>query len=144
MASKAVSDAIEARIGSTWTGADGIVLRVLALNSNADARPADGSPFIEVTYPVSNEQWLTIGSPGSNTFKEEGAFRVILNESRAVGLARASTWIDELRTLYRGVSLLSGALQCFEAPPAAINDANDLGNYYQFSFAVPYRYFFQG
>lgn len=139
MASKAVVDAVEARLGTSWASADGNTLPVLGLNSS-DQRPADGSAFIEITYPVANEEWLTVGAPGSNTFREEGAFRIIVNEERTRGMARAQGWIDELRALFRGVQLLSGYMQCFSAPPAVINDDNDLGNYFQFSFSVPYTY----
>ncbi len=150
MASKAVVDAIEGNIGAIvggvrkWTSTDGNILPVLGLNDNSDKRPTDGSPFIAIEYPVANEIWFTTGSPGANTFKEEGAFRIVLSEQKSIGTARAQGWVDELRALFRGIQLLSGALQCFEAPPSAINNSSDLGSYFEFSFAVPYHYYIQG
>jgi len=151
MASAAVVSAIEGAIGTIvngtrqWTsGVTGDVLPVLNLNDSADKRPTNGAPFIVLEYPVSNEQWLTVGAPGANIFKEIGGFRIILSEKRTVGMARAYGWIDELRTLFRGITFLSGALQCFESPPSVINNDSDLGNYFEFSFVVPYRYYIQG
>ena len=143
MASKAVIDAIEAVIGSTWSSVDGNVLPVIGLNGQSQP-PADGSPHIEIEYPVANETWLTMGDPGNNQFREDGAFRLIINEERSLGIGRAQAWVDELRALYRGKAFLSGALQCGPASAPVINDANDLGNYFQFTFAVTYRFYLFG
>lgn len=132
----AVADAVEAKIGSSWTSADGNVLPVRLLNEQGDP-PADGSPFIVIEYPVRNETQQSLGSPGSNYFKEEGVFRIVVNERRTFGTTRVRSWVDELRTLFRGQNL-STTVQCFEASGPAITEANDLGNYWQMSFVVRY------
>lgn len=150
MASAAVVNAIEGNIGTVvngvrqWTSQDGNVLRVLGLNDSQDLRPTNGAPFLVVEYPVANEKWMSVGSPGSNQFKELGAFRIIVSEQRSRGKARALGWIDELRTLFRGQQFLSGALICFEASPSVLNDSSDLGNYFEFSTIVSYWNYFQG
>ncbi len=132
----AVADAVESHIGgAVWTAGDGNVLAVLGLNSDGQS-PADGSPFIEIEYPVRNERQVSLGSPGNNHFKEEGAFRVVLNERRGIGMQRARTWIDELRTLFRGQRI--DPIVCFEATGPVINNSNDLGDYWQMSFVVRY------
>lgn len=142
MASKAVVDAVEARLATNgaWMSIDGNALPVIGMNTEGEA-PADGRPHIEVTYPVANERQLTLGSPGSNQWKEDGAFRIIINERRGIGIARANGWAEELATLFRGVALASGAIQCFGASPPVINSGNDLGNYWQMSFVVAYWFF---
>lgn len=142
MPSKAVSDAVEAQIGTTWTSIDGTPLQVLGLNSSGQG-PASGSPHIIVTYPVANERQFSIGAPGSNDWAEDGAFRIIVNAARGQGTSIPLGWCDELRALFRGKTL-SDTVQCHEAGPPVMNDANDLGNYYQFSFAVVYRYYITG
>lgn len=132
----AVADAVEAQIGSTWTSSDATALVVRGLNAEGEP-PADGSPFIAIEYPVRNETQQSLGNPGSNFFKEEGFFRIIVNEQRGRGTSRVRAWITELRALFRGQNL-SSTVQCFEASGPAITDANDLGNYWQMSFVVRY------
>lgn len=137
----AVADAVEGYIGAAWTAADGIVLPVVGLNSQGQG-PADGSPFIEIEYPVRNETQRTLGDPGNNLFKEEGGFRVIVNEQRGGGTARSRAWIDELRALFRGKYI--PPIQCFEASGPVTNDANDLGNFWQLSISIRYWTFVPG
>jgi hypothetical protein len=146
MASPSVVNAIEGNIGAVvsgvrqWTSQDGSVLRVLTLNDGDDRRPTDGSAFLVVEYPVANEIQRTTGAPGANIYEEQGAFRIVVNEARSAGTARALGWIEELRNLFRGALFLSGALRCEEAPPSVVNLASDLGNYFELSFAVPYSF----
>ena len=139
--SKAVMDAALARLGATWTSTDGTALAVLDLNA-AGEPPASGSPFIAVELPVANERQLTLGSPGSNQWKEEGAIRIVVNDQRGAGIARIEGWVDELRALFRGQYLSN--IQFFEANAGVINDSNDLGNYFQMSFTVRFWAFVTG
>jgi len=138
MASDEVVAAVEARLGTKWASQDGNALPVIGLNTQGGA-PADGSPHIEVTYPVAKETQLTFGAPGANQWKEEGAFRIIVNEQRAIGTERARGWLKELAILFRG-QFFSG-VQCFAVSPPLMNDGNDLGNYWQMSIAVEYWFF---
>lgn len=131
----ALADAVEGRLGATWTSVDSTALPVVALNGQGET-PLDGSPFIEIEYPVRNESQRTLGAPGANHFKEEGVFRIIVNERRTIGTQRVRAWITELRALFRGQFI--DPVQCFEASGAVINNGNDLGNYWQMSFTVRY------
>lgn len=138
MASPVVIAAVAAKIGgSTWTSSAGVVLPVRGLNLGGET-PADGSAFIEITYPVTIEQQRTTGVPGSNLWLETGTIRIIVNQRRTVGLDQASAWMDELRALFRG-QMLNNDVECLEVSGPSINDSNDLGNYWQMSVVVSYR-----
>lgn len=136
MPSKAVADAVEARLAANWN-----TTPIFGINEQG-MTPGDGSPFVAVQYPVQGENQLTLGSPGANHYREAGAFRVVVNEQRGIAAARALGWCDTLRALFRGQYF--DGVQTFAPSPPVINDANDLGNYFQVSFAVPYRYYIVG
>ena len=136
MASKAVTDAVEARLGASWTSSvDGTVLPVLGLNSR-DQVPADKTAFIVVEYPVANDSQITIGAPGSQVFRESGAFRIIINVSIGGGESQGRGWADELRTLFRGKQF-SGVTTWAPTTPVSV-DSDQRGAYWQLAFVVPY------
>lgn len=138
---KAAYDAIAARLGATWASTDGNVLPVLNVNKDGQS-PADGGPFLALEFPVTNEKQFTLGAPGSNFWKQECVFIVVINEQRGIGNARARGWADELDALYRGQQFSD--VRCFEASGPVINDANDLGNYFQLRIAIRYEFFVTG
>src|SRR6185437_9022672 len=125
---KVAYDAIAERIGSSWTSVDGNALVVQDINK--DEQPsADGTAFIALEFPLTSERQFTIGDPGNNFFKQECVFIIVINEERSKGTSRALGWADELAALYRGK--IFSNVQCFEVSGPAINDKNDLGNYFQ-------------
>ena len=128
---KLVVDAVEARLAAEWSACP-----VVGINSGVDA-PKDGSSHLVVQYPVSNSSQLTIGAPGQNIWREEGAIRVIINRARGDGLSAALTWADQLAALFRGKNF--GGVQTFAPTSPAIDDRNDQGNFFQVSISVPYQ-----
>jgi hypothetical protein len=138
MASLAVMTAIEALIAANWTHTP-----VKALNDVGKV-PDDGSAFLIVTYPVATETLISVGAPGANIYREEGAFRVSLAIPIGHGVnAAAAPWaqrIDTLRAALRGQLLAGGAGVTWEASPPVVNNENDDGAYFMLSFAVPYRF----
>jgi hypothetical protein len=140
MATKAVVDAINAVLGVTWRSLDMTVLPVVGLNGKVVSQ-GDAKPFVLVDYPIAFKKWLTLGDPGNNQFRETGGFRIVINETRGLGIGRAQGWADELASLFQGKEFLSGALQCDEAGVPVVSESNDRGNYFQFSFVVTYRYY---
>ncbi|NVO13899.1 MAG: hypothetical protein HXX10_07670 [Rhodoplanes sp.] len=136
MASAPVTIAVEALLAANWT-----TTPILGTNT-AGQPPADGGPFVAVQYPVARENQHSFGAPGSNAYKETGAFRIVLNIPRGEGLPQALAWADTLRAVFRGVD--TAGVSMFAPSPPVTNDANDLGSYYQISFAVPYWYWLFG
>ena len=137
MASKPVVDAVEARIGATWSDGAGNSLPVFGVNQQGTP-PADGSSYIVIQYPVSNADQSTIGALGANVFREEGAFRIVVNAMRGAGTAQGLGWADQLAALFRGKEF--GGVVTLAPSPPAIDDSNDLGSYFALSVVVPYNY----
>lgn len=138
MALKLVVDAVEARLAAYWNNRTPIYGLNKPLEGEA---PKDSkglpAPFLQVTYPVANSSQLTVGAPGSNWWREEGAIRIEINMRRASGTAEGLTWADELAKLFRGKEF--GGVQTF-APSSPVQDPNnDAGNFYVLSFAIPYQ-----
>lgn len=133
MASLAVMNAVEARLRAGWSRA----LIVSEANTEG-AQPLDGGPYLTVTYPVADETQISVGAPGSNTYREEGAIRFVLSVPFGTGLLQWAAWINELRDLFRG-KVFDGIVT-WEAPPFAVNDDTENGTRFELSFAVPYRY----
>ena len=141
MASKAVVDAVEARLGPSWTAADGSVLPVFGINTSGDT-PSDGTPFIATQYPVANGEQITIGTPGTQVWREEGAIRFVLNIARGAGVAQGLQWADELATLFRGKQF--GGVSTWAPTSPVLDNSNDVGNYWTLSFVCPYYTDIQG
>jgi hypothetical protein len=138
VASLAVMTAVESLIAASWPHTP-----IKALNYVGTV-PDDGSAFLTVTYPVATETLISVGAPGANIYREEGAFRVALAIPIGHGVnAAAAPWaqrIDTLRAALRGKLFGGGAGVTWEASPPIVNDENDSGAYFELSFAVPYRF----
>lgn len=132
MASLAVMTAVETRLANGWTYAPVITPNTIS------TPPADGGPFLAVTYPVANEEQKSIGAPGSNVFREHGAFRFVLSVPFGSGLAQWGPWIEELRTLFRNQQF--DGVTTWEADPPAINEQSDDLTRTELSIAVVYKY----
>jgi hypothetical protein len=143
MASKAVVDAVESRLGATWTvvstiDATSTDIPVIGVNT-LGTPPADGSSFIEVQYPVANEIHVGMAAVGNRTFRESGAFRLILSIPRGQGIAQGLDWADQLRVLFRAKQF--SGVSCLAPNPAFIDNSNDTGNYFVLSIVVPYYFY---
>lgn len=138
MAQKAVMDAVATRIGNPWvSGVDNSSLGVIDPNTTA-LPPSDGSPFIEIQYPVANAQQKSIGSPGANVWREDGAIRFVVSIQRGSGVEQGMGWCDEIAVLFRGKQF-SGVNTWAPSSPV-LDNSNDSGNYWLLSFAVPYYF----
>ena len=126
-----VVEAVEARLAAGWDRCP-----VVGPNTKGDT-PVNGDPYVQVSYPVANGRQLTVGAPGSNIYREEGAFRLEINARRGKGVADGLAWADELARLFRGKEF--GGIQTFAPSSPAIDDRNDAGNYFKLSLSVPYQ-----
>lgn len=134
MASKAVSDAVFARLASGFVHPE---IAVVKPNTTRQT-PADGSRFLVVQFPLSIEDHASLGDTANRLFREEGAFRFVLHGKAGEGANDLLTVVEELRTLFRGVEF-SGVIT-YAPSPAVEHDDNDDGNYYALSTSVPYDY----
>lgn len=140
MASAAVMGIVRARVGALWVTTPVFYPNEQQTSSGLQT-PADGSPFLEVQYPVSGEDQKSIGNPGNNIWREMGAIRFVLQIPRGAGVETYVSWLDGLRTNFRGKTLgSSGEMKTFQATPAVLDDRNDSGNYWSISSSVAYWY----
>lgn len=130
MASKAVVDAVMARLAANWTNCP-----VVEMNTVRTA-PAAGTPFLVVQFPVSNEEHITLGQVGQRTFREEGGFRLVLAMPSGAGLGTGQLWSDQLRALFRAAQF--AGVNCLGATGGPLADGNDDANYFKFSVVVEY------
>lgn len=133
MANRQVIDAVEARLGETWDGAP-----VFGANKEGEP-PSDGTPFLIVQYPVANNRRMLINA---RVYREDGAFRVVLNEARGFGLLQALERCDSLAELFRDQAFDGVVCQVPSSP--LIDDDNEDGNYFQISMVFPYTFNFTG
>lgn len=137
MASKLVMDAVEAQLSAAWANIAPDIPTVLP-NARTGAAPSDASAFLTLEYPVANEEQISIGSPGSNVFREFGAFRMFLSVPIGYGLNPWAGYLDALRAAFRGQSF--GGVKTLASSPMATNDKSDDGNYFIVSTAVAYYF----
>lgn len=130
MASKAVVDAVAARLTANWTAC-----AFFDPNTVGDP-PKDGSPFLEVQYPVATGEQITIGAPGNNVYREAGAIRFVLHVERGQGVGEGLGWADALAALFRGRQF--DHVTTFAPSSPVLDDGNDRGAYTRLSFAVEY------
>ncbi|MGQ4273398.1 phage tail terminator-like protein [Terrihabitans sp. B22-R8] len=132
MASLDVVSAIETYLAERWTACP-----IVGALTSRD-RPKNGADFLAVQYPVANSEQLTIGAPGNNVWRTEGAIRLVLHFDRQTSRETALQRADELAALFRGKHI--GPVLTFAPSPPTINDDNDDGLYFRLSFAVPYQH----
>jgi hypothetical protein len=130
MPSKAVADAVEARLMANWAVSP-------IIPYDAQTQPPEGvESFIVVQYPVANGVRPALG----RTFFEEGAIRIVLNVVRGVGSAQGLEWSDQLAWMFRAVKF--DGVETFVPDGPVIDDTIEEGNWVMYSIIVPYRYEF--
>ncbi|WP_244472262.1 phage tail terminator-like protein [Methylobacterium sp. Leaf108] len=125
--------AVAARLANNWTRCP-----VRGPNEADGRTPAAGTAFLVHQYPISISNQISIGSPGANVYREEGAIRLVLNVGRSKGAATASLWADELAALFRG--RVFDGVRTYAPSSPAIDDRNDEGPYFTLSVTVPYEH----
>ncbi|MBN8958580.1 MAG: hypothetical protein J0H17_18745 [Rhizobiales bacterium] len=132
MASKAVVDAVEARLAANWS-----TCPIFGINDEATP-PADGSPFLIVQYPIASARGITVGAPGANVHREEGTFRIVIHTERGGGTAKGLQWGDEIAAIFRTKAF--DGVRTFSPSPPIEDDTNESGVYYAHSISVPYQF----
>ncbi len=137
MAQQAVMAAVEQRLSALWTNCP-------VDTANQGGLPP-AAPFLDVQYPVANEQQISIGSPGAQLFRETGAIRFVLSIQPGSGADWAVTWMDQLRALFRAKQFAATGqptVNTWAPAPVILDDRNTVGGFWQLSFSVPYYFDF--
>lgn len=130
---------VEDHLDENWT-----YCPVRGFADDSGSTPADGTAYLEVQYPFSRSDQISVGAPGNNMFREEGGIRFLLNMPRdATGRAAALTQADTLASLFRarqfGASGSLVGMQTWSPSSPVIDDATDDGNYLVLAIVVPYQ-----
>ena len=126
MAKKIAADAIRARLAANWTASV-----ILGLNSTTQT-PADGSPWVRITFPVASDIRTALGK----NYRESGSARIVVATQIGDGLETSNSWCEQIATIFRGQKF--DGVDCY-APPS-IREGIDDGSYFIASVIVPYRY----
>lgn len=132
MASKAVVDAIQARLAGGFTA-----VPIVDTNTVGEP-PADASAFLVLEYPFASSEQISAGAPGANVWREEGAARIVLHVPSGLGIDQGLIWLDEIAALFRG-KRFDGVRTWGPSPPTE-DETNEDGNYYVLSLSVPYEF----
>lgn len=125
MATKAVVDAVIARLAEQWTDCP-----VLA---GAYRTPGDASPFLAVQFPVAETRRMTVNQ---RLYREEGAFRIVVATDRDDGEDKPMEWADRLALIFRDRKF--GGIETQVPGSITLDDDKEDGVYLRTSFAVPF------
>jgi hypothetical protein len=132
MASAAVMQAVSARLAALWS-----TTPVVVDDTTGQGTP-DGAPYVTVEYPLSRENQITIGSPGNNVWREDGAIRLVLVNPTGSGLVAPLATMDQLRALFRGKQF--AGVTTFAPSPPVVDPTNYQGGRFKVTSAVPYYF----
>ena len=136
MARQAVCDAVERHLSDSWS-------RAAIFGENVEGlTPEDGTPFVVIQYPFVTSRQISMGAPGSNVWRDDGAFRVVIHVERGSGTKMGREWADEIAALFRGKDL--GVIQTWAPTAPVTNDRNAEATYFVLSFSVPYSHDYFG
>lgn len=136
MARIEVVSAVERRLENLWTNCP-------VFDENVQgSTPADGSPFLQVQFPYAATERITFGAPGANVYREEGAFRLLIQIERGTGGRRGRRWAAELEAMFLGKHF--DGVETFAPQTASSDDSNEDGQFFTYAVAVPYRFDYLG
>lgn len=98
--------------------------------------PVDNGPFVEVQYPFVDAEQRTIGAPGSNILREEGAIRFVIAVPVTYGTDGIYTVANALIALF--TNLRSGAFRTYVPTSPTFDDRNERNGWFVASLSVPY------
>lgn len=103
--------------------------------------PKELQPWVAAQFPGGTEEQMSIGAPGSNTWREDGTIFIHYVVPTGTGIRDSLLAAEELRDLFRG-KIISGVNFYRADPPSAEKGATILtgGNWYGVSFAVDYDF----
>ncbi len=133
MAHQNVINAVQARIGATFNGA-----AVYGMNEEGEV-PADGSAFIQIQYPASNQERLGLSD---RQYREEGGILFSVNVERGAGQNAGVLLASQVANLFRDQTF--DGVHTLVPDSAFFDDSNDVGKYFRLIVVAPYWYQYAG
>lgn len=137
MAHLTVVQAVENRLAGAFS-----YCPIRVENEGDETVPTDGGPFLTVQFPYSRSEWETVEGPDGSDFLEEGGIRFVLAAPAGYGTHVYRGWMDEIATLFRGVSF--DGVQTFAPTSPVTDDRSDKEGYFVLSLVVPYQFTITG
>ncbi|MBM3642239.1 MAG: hypothetical protein FJX15_13135 [Alphaproteobacteria bacterium] len=125
MAKKAITDAVAARLAVNW-----VTTPILKINEDMGT-PADGSSWVRLQFPVSNDIQTVLG----RSYRATGAFRIVVATVIAGGLPDSMNYCEQIATIFRNQKF--EGVQCLTP---TIGEGVDDGSYFIATVIVPFRY----
>lgn len=136
MSSNAVRIAVRARLAANW--ATTTIYNV----TNEFPNPTEESAFVALEFPGGFEEQASIGSPGSNIYRETGTFLIHIMVPAGTSDDTVTEYADTIRTIFRGQQF--SGVRCYAAdPPASGNGAGPIdldGNWFGATVSVDYDF----
>lgn len=132
MAHSQVVATIEAHVSEAWPHTI-----VYAEDDNRGV-PDDASSFLVVSFPWSRSEQASIGAPGQNWWREEGAFVLMLALPRGAGVREGRAWLDGFACTVRGRDI--GKVRCRAPQSAVLDDDPADTSHVRITMAVPYLF----
>ena len=131
MSSATPAAAIEARLRAAWTATP------IQTDNVLEDLPEPPMAFVALEFPGGAAEQITIGAPGANLFREDGAFMVHVFVPVGTGAAAARSQADQIAAIFRAQSF--DGVRCWAPFPPHESPRSD-GNYWGVSFGVPYQW----
>lgn len=141
MASAAAYDAFHARLTAAWISPNpGLVFENEFAQQYLDA----GLSFVYVEIYGDSLNQETLGAPGYNQWKEEGATYLHVMTAAGGGSRQARVWANDLLNLFREQSIVADplageALFMTEMSIGAGSPGQDFPNYYAMTATIQWR-----
>ena len=136
MPSQAVAAAVKARLAAKPIALyDSTTLPIVYPNEKMESEPGF---WMQVQYPVSNEEHIGMAGVGNRVFRENGVIRFVLMATRNSETDYALSICDTIRNLFRAKDF--GGVTTFSPSPPVIDDDNDNATHFELSMVVEYIY----
>lgn len=134
MASKAVVDAVKARVADNFSSCP------VFFPNDATTPPPDLSAFVVVEFPISQGLRVSYGARHQDT----GTIRFVIHTALKTGIDTALAYGDELAALFRSVKFPPDDTGAYLETLASgsLNALGSDGGFYRSSFSTPYRLWF--
>ena len=145
MSSKYVRDAVDAYLAANWA-----LTRIVDVDNLFNTLEVSGDPleeWVTVGYDEAVESQASIGSPGSQRWREEGGIGFVAFVPSGSGTDRALTLAEALRNLFRGKRIDDGAggpaitFRSVDPPNTVLPSAVDASSGAWYGFAVSATYY---
>lgn len=136
-----VNNAIEAFLLSNWSSYTPIYFEngTVPVKEDSNGNPTSWIA-VEIKETNFGQQSIGAGVPiSSNRWDEEGQLWIHIFVPRGSGRGVAGSYRRQLVTLFRGVTLLSGALEFLDANTSG-QSGDEEGNWYVLSTAIDWRW----